>query len=281
MSEPVSKQVPCEGGKGAHGVTFSVITPSFEQGPWLQECLDSVRANSQDGISIEHIVIDGGSRDASLEILQNQDFARWVSEPDRGQTHAINKGFAIASGEIFSYLCSDDILEPGALAAVAEAFGRDPCLDVVYGDGYFLEGDSGWKRLKPVGPFTPRRLRSGNFLIQPSVFWRREVYDRFGPLDLALEFCMDHEYWLRICAETRWHHLPSPLSTCRLHTSAKTSRALPDAWDEAAQMQARYGIRLRPRLDALWMRCLGHHYYRLKRLVFQKMGHHFHREWEP
>jgi len=251
---------------------FSIITPSLNQGAWLGENLRSVR---EAGVDVEHLVIDGGSTDGTREILARQDFARWISEPDAGQTDAINKGLRQSTGEILGYLCADDFLEPGALARVHEAFRADEGVQVVYGDAFFLESDSGWKRLKRAGEFSVPRLRRGNFLLQPAVFWRRSVYDKFGGLDATLQYCMDHEYWLRIAAETRWHYLPSPLATCRLHADAKTSRALAAAWKEAAVMQARYGIRFRPALDALWMRVAGQHFYRFKRTVLARAGKRF------
>ena len=247
----------------------SLVTPSLNQGAWLEDCLRSVR----EAVSpVEHWVIDGGSTDRTRDILAAQDFARWISEPDRGQTDAINKGLAHCGGEILGYLCADDFLEPSALERVVAAFSAHPEADVVYGDGFFLESDSGWKRRKNAGPFSWPRLRARNFLIQPAVFWRRRVMERFGVFDATLRFCMDHEYWLRIGAETHWVYLPEPLATCRLHADAKTSRALAAAWAEAARMQERYGIRGRPRLEALWMAVGGCHYYRLKRAVFAFLG---------
>jgi glycosyltransferase involved in cell wall biosynthesis len=254
-------------------VTFSIVTPSFEQAAWLGECLGSVRAAAgRVPHGVEHIVVDGGSTDGSTGILGDQTFARWVSEPDHGQTDAINKGLGMAGGDIFSYLCADDLLEPAALSLVARAFESAEAPDVVYGDGYFLEGDSGWKRPKRAGKFSVRRLRRGNFLIQPAVFWRREVTARHGMFDAGLGYCMDHEYWLRIAGQTRWAHAGGPLATCRLHGSAKTSRALAEAWEEAARMQARYGFHVRPRLEALWMRICGQYYYRLKRSILREIG---------
>jgi glycosyltransferase involved in cell wall biosynthesis len=250
---------------------FSIVTPSLNQGPWIGENLRSVREASA-GRTVEHWVIDGGSTDRTREELASQDFAHWISEPDKGQTDAINKGLARCTGDILSYLCADDYLEPHTLALVEAAFARSPETDVVYGDGYFLEGDSGWKRRKNAGPYSWPRLRSGNFLIQPSVFWRRSVWERFGPLDASLLYCMDHEYWLRIGEQTRWTYIPEPLSTCRLHADAKTSRALAAAWREAVAMQARYGLHWKPRLDALWMALVGARYYGLKRRLFQWLG---------
>jgi glycosyltransferase involved in cell wall biosynthesis len=252
-------------------MSFSIVTPSLNQGRWIAETLRSVR-EAAEGLEVEHWVMDGGSTDTTPDILAGQNFARWVSEKDDGQSDAINRGLQRCSGEILSYLCADDLLEPDALIRVAEAFKKHPDADVVYGDGYFLESDSGWKRRKNAGPYSWERLRSGNFLLQPAVFWRRRVYEQFGPFDVNLRYCMDHEYWLRIGAETRWIYLAEPLATCRLHADAKTSRALAPAWREAADMQARYGLRWKPRLDALWMTVAGQHYYRFKRAIFAQIG---------
>jgi glycosyltransferase involved in cell wall biosynthesis len=250
---------------------FSIITPSLNQGEFLPECLSSVNAAAvQVGGPVEHLVVDGGSSDCTLSILGAQHEARWVSGPDGGQTDAINRGLANTTGGIVSYLCADDLLEPKALALVRNAFATTPKADVVYGDGYFLE--NGWKRRKRVGEFSATRLRRGNFLLQPSVFLRRSVWQKFGAFDASLHFCMDHEYWLRICADTRWVYVPEPLACCRLHAGAKTWSQLPSAWDEARRMQARYGIRWRPLRDSLWMRTLGCHFYRMKRQVIARMA---------
>ena len=247
--------------------TVSIITPSLNQGDYIQECLESVQAAAEvAGITVEHFVADGGSVDQTLYILGGQSRARWISEKDDGQTDAINKGLRETSGEIVSYLCADDLLEPEALRIVLRAFADDPGADVVYGDAYFLE--SGWKRRKCAGEFSPERLRKGNFLIQPAVFLKRSVFEKFGLFDASLKFCMDHEFWLRISEKNHWRYIPSPLACSRLHADAKTWRQLPVAWDEARKMQARYGIHWRPLRDAIWMKTAGCHYYRAKRLVF-------------
>ena len=250
---------------------FSLITPSLNQGRFLPECLRSVQTSAGQK-EIEHLVIDGGSIDASVDVLTGQTFARWISEPDRGQSAAINKGLVQSKGEILSYLCADDFLEPGALDLVDAAFRENPAADFVYGDAFFLEGDSGWKRLKRAGEFSVTRLRRGNFLLQPAVFWRRRVYEHFGGFDETLNYCMDHEYWLRTSSTMRWKYLPHPLATCRLHPDAKTSRALALAWAESAQMQLRYGICYRPRWEAWWMQMAGGRFYTFKRRLFAGLG---------
>jgi len=259
------------GGPGGGPFDFSIVTPSLNQGAYLADCLASVReAAARSGRRVEHFVADGGSSDRTPDILRNQTFARWISGPDGGQTDAINLGIARTSGDIVSYLCADDLLEPDALARVWGAFAANPDAGVVYGDAYFLEGT--WKRPKTAGEFSVARLRAGNFLFQPAVFLRRAVLDAHGPFDVTLRYCMDHEYWLRVAESARWVSAGVPLACCRLHADAKTWTSLPAAWDEARRMQLRYGIRWRPLRDAIWMRLLGCHYYRLKRLVFARLA---------
>jgi glycosyltransferase involved in cell wall biosynthesis len=272
-------------------MTFSIVTPSLNQGRYLKECLASVRANAQalaavsgpDVSAVEHLVVDGGSTDGTIEVLKDWEAGRskaaasgarffWTSEADQGQTDAINKGLARANGEILAYLCSDDLYEEGALSRVAQAFTAHPEADVVYGDAYFLEGESGWKRLKRAGPFSRERLGRHNFLIQPAVFWRRRVMDRHGVLDTTLRYCMDHEYWWRIMEGTEWRYVPEPLAAARLHADAKTSRALVAAWWEAYAMAGRYG-RGRSYWWRAWaMQAGGQWFYAAKRRFFAALG---------
>lgn len=251
---------------------LSVITPSLNQAAYLPACLGSVRAAAEHAAphEVEHIVVDGGSRDGSLEILRGQDSARWTSEPDHGQSQAINKGLSSATGDILAYLCADDLYEPVAIARVLEAFAGDETIDVVYSDYWFLEGESGRKRRKSTAGFDPARLRDRNPLGQPAVWWRRRVHEKFGDFDESLHYCMDHEYWLRLGTGVRWHHIPEALAVSRLHAGAKTSRHLAAAWRETARMLTRDGWRAKPWWDAFAMTVWGCHYYRLKRLWFSR-----------
>jgi glycosyltransferase involved in cell wall biosynthesis len=251
---------------------LSVITPSLQQARYLGECLASIRAAAAQAAphEVEHIVIDGGSDDGTVDLLRPHADIRWVSEKDTGQSNAINKGLALATGEILAYLCADDLYEPSAVRKIMEAFAEHPEADMVYGDYFFLEGDSARKRRKSAASFRPDRLHRRNPLGQPAVWWRRRVYEKFGGFDESLHFCMDHEYWLRLGTNVRWHYLPEPLAVSRLHADAKTSRQLPAMWRETARMLTRDGWRAKPWWDAFAMAAWGRHYYLLKRRWFAR-----------
>jgi len=251
---------------------LSVITPSLNQARYLRECLASVRTAAAQAVprEVEHIVVDGGSTDRTLEILRGAPDIFWISEPDSGQSQAINKGLARATGDILAYLCADDLYEPSALQRVLDAFASGETTDVVYADYFFLEGDSGRKRRKSAAKFSPDQLHNRNPLGQPAVWWRRRVYEKFGGFDESLHYCMDHEYWLRLGSRVGWHYIAEPLAASRLHADAKTSRQLPAMWRETARMLTRDGWRFKPWWDAFAMAAWGRHYYLLKRRWFAR-----------
>ena len=176
----------------------------------------------------------------------------------------------MATGDILTYLCADDLYEPSAVRRVLETFAADKAADVVYADFFFLEGDSGRRRRKSAARFSPHRLHRRNPLGQPAVWWRRRVYEKFGGFDESLHFCMDHEYWLRLGPHVHWRYLPEPLAVSRLHADAKTSRQLPAMWRETAAMLTRDRWRCKPWWDAFAMAVWGRHYYLLKRRWFAR-----------
>jgi len=255
-------------------VRISVVTPSFQQALYLPETLASVRAAAEAAPEheVEHWVIDAGSTDGTRDILRGQHFAQWISEPDQGQSDAVNKGWARSTGEVLCFLCSDDLWETDTVRLIAEAFLKHAEVDLVYGDYAFLEGDSGWRRPKLAGAFSVERLFVHNFLSQPATFMRRQVYEQFGGLDMTLRYCMDHEYWLRIARDTRWHYIESPLAVMRMHGDAKTTAKLAEAWEETAKMADRYGIGPAFRRKAIWMRFLGQPLFRLRRRIYGMFG---------
>lgn len=251
-----------------------VVTPCKNGAAFLEETLSSVRAAAElaPGVEVEHRVHDACSTDGTVDILRRQTFADWVSEPDGGQAAAVNRGWRESTGDVLCFLCADDLWLPETAAKVAEAFGKNPEADVVYGDYFFLEGTTGWLRPKTAGAYSPERFQRHNFLSQPATFLRRRVFEKYGPLREDLNFCMDHEYWLRIHRDTRWLYLPEPLAVMRLHACAKTSAQLAPAWEEAARVAEQYGAGRRFFWKALWMRLAGQHLYRLRRSIYRGIG---------
>ncbi len=203
---------------------FSIITPTFNQGQFIEETIRSVL--DQHYPRIEHIVMDAGSTDKTISVLKNFPHIDWVSEKDRGQTHAVNKGVVKAKGEIIGWINSDDIFLPGAFVAVAEKFKAEPECSVVFGN-YHAVDESG-KILYSTTGFCGRyeemiRWWDYTFAIhQPTVFVRKEVFGIAGLLDESYHYAMDYEWWLRVAMHYRFHHIPKFLATYRMHRDAKT-----------------------------------------------------------
>ncbi|PKQ30225.1 MAG: hypothetical protein CVT60_01370 [Actinobacteria bacterium HGW-Actinobacteria-10] len=178
----------------------SVLTPSFNQAPWLPDCLRSVACQTYP--HIEHIVMDGGSTDGSVEILRDAgDSVSWLSEPDRGQSDAINKAFSRSRGEIIGWINSDDAyFDCRVIEDVVAGFEAHPDVDVIYGHGAQVDEDGTiiWMIWTP--PFWRRVLKITNFIGQPVAFIRRRALDH-PMLDESFEFTMDYELWLRLEAK--------------------------------------------------------------------------------
>ncbi len=179
---------------------LTVITPSFNQARYLERTLRSVL--DQEYPDLEYIVMDGGSTDGSVEILRRYDdrLSYWVSEPDGGQSWAINRAIERATGDVIAYINSDDYYLPGAFAA-ALPFFDDPAVRWVAGATEYREADGTletlWIPKPPVGS-RPRWLRSSWYVPQASSFWRRDVFDEFGLLREDLSFVFDTEFGLRL-----------------------------------------------------------------------------------
>lgn len=177
---------------------ISIITPSYNQGKFIEQTIQSVL--SQNYPNLEYIIIDGGSTDNTLEIIKKYEdkIAYWVSEPDNGQADAINKGLERATGEIVNWLNSDDILLPNALNTIVEEFTNNPYASFIYGDTNQINENGEIIYTVKVVNFKKNVLLYGRILgVQPSIFFRKNVWKKLGFLDEKYKFCMDIEYWIR------------------------------------------------------------------------------------
>jgi glycosyltransferase involved in cell wall biosynthesis len=223
-------------------VKVSVVTPSFNQGRFIERTLASVA--KQEGAVIEHLVFDGGSSDDTVAILKRfEPRIRWVSRSDRGQSHAVNQGFCAAGGEILGWLNSDDIYYPGAVARVLAFFDANPQVDVVYGQADHIDVNDRAFQPYPTEPWDFSRLMNACFICQPAVFLRRRVIEQHGLLDESLQFCMDYEYWLRLGKlGVRIEYLEQKLAGSRLYPENKTFRSRKNVHKEINDMlKSRFG----------------------------------------
>ncbi len=208
---------------------ISLVTCSYQQGRFIEATLRSVI--EQRYAALEYLVIDGGSTDGSVDTIRRHEaqLAAWVSEPDGGQADALARGFARSTGEIMGWLCSDDLLLPGALETVGRYFATHPEVDVVFGDALWIDAQGQAIRPKKEMPWNRTVfLFDHNYLPQPSVFWRRRLYDRVGGVQRDWHLAMDSDLWLRFARHSRPRHVSAYLSCMRFYPEQKT-RALQPA----------------------------------------------------
>jgi glycosyltransferase involved in cell wall biosynthesis len=220
----------------------SIITPSFNQARYLEATIQSVLG--QDYPRIEYIIVDGGSTDGSVDIIKKyeSELGWWVSEKDKGQTDAINKGFARAKGDILAWLNSDDTYEPKAVGAAVKYLLVHPQVGMVYADANFIN-ETG----RVIGKFNSaqtdyRLLRQGYVHIpQQTMFFRATLWKEIGPLDPSFYFAMDYDLWTRIAKRAPLVYIPQTWANFRLHTSGKTIAADDRCWPEMIRVHYRDG----------------------------------------
>lgn len=223
----------------------SIVTPSFNQGRFIRETIESVLG--QDYPSIEYLVMDGGSTDETVKILQEYgDRLTWVSERDGGQAAAINKGWRRARGSVLAYLNSDDTYAPGAVGRAVAALDQHAAAGAVYGDGCHVDEAGNILQRYPTEPFDMARLEETCFICQPTVFLRRETVERVGYLDESLRYCMDYDLWIRIGRVAQLVYIPYHLANTRLHADAKTVGQRAQFHTEILRMVQRHFGRVPP-----------------------------------
>lgn len=207
----------------------SIVTPSYNQGQFIARTLQSVRVQRETldpSIELEHVVFDGASNDTTLEILKNSANLTWFSEPDNGQTHAVNKGILHTTGEIIGWLNSDDIYYPDAIAQIVKFFADNPDVDIVYGMAKHIDHLDNIINSYPTRAFKFTTLIENCFICQPAVFFRRRILGKSGLLDQSLNYCMDYEFWIRLARMGfKFAYLEKTIAGSRLYPENKTLSA--------------------------------------------------------
>jgi len=229
-----------------HGL-FSVVTPSYNEVHFLADTLRSVRR--QDHPHVEHWVIDGGSSDGTVELLEEFDKKasgdegydlKWISEPDKGQSHAINKGFERADGDYIGWLNSDDMyFETQTLRFVEKSF-REQDAKIIYGDNALVDSENKLLRIDHKYDYSRARLLRSCYICQPALFFHNEVLSEHR-LDESLEYVMDYEFWLRLSEAYDFHHVDRILAADRNHAERKMLTNRKSLIPEREKIQRRHG----------------------------------------
>jgi glycosyltransferase involved in cell wall biosynthesis len=216
----------------------SIITPSFNQARFLPQTLRSVR--EQDYPNVEHIVVDGGSTDGSVDILRAAPNIRWTSERDNGQVDALNKGFALATGEVLAWLNSDDTMNRDTVSIAVRALEQTGA-DLVYGDLDIIDEEGKLMRKFYGIPHHFRILLYGiDYIGQQTVFFRRELLQHAGPLREEFDNAFDYELWLRMAQHGSLAYVPGLEGQIRKHAGAKSIARAELTWSETDKLRDEY-----------------------------------------
>jgi glycosyltransferase involved in cell wall biosynthesis len=218
---------------------ISIVTPTFQQAATIRETIESVL--NQDHTDLEYWVLDAGSKDGTVEILRSYEHDprfHWISEPDKGQSDAINKGLARCTGEIFNWINSDDYLAPGALRRVAEAFEKNPHIDIVSGVTAEFRDDPPriFNHIHLQVRATAEQTITVGVFCQPSTFWRTKTIVELGGADVSLHYVMDWNLWVRYLVRNgkdKVLRIDDLLAHYRHHAAAKTTSCSAQFYDEA------------------------------------------------
>jgi len=200
----------------------SIVTPSYNQAQFIEETIRSVLLQGYP--NLEYIIIDGGSTDGSMGIIRKYEpwLAYWVSEPDEGQSDAINKGFTHSRGSVLTWLNSDDRFQPRAIKEATRFFQENPDVEIAYGNYTEIDENSRLLRTFQSPEFNLHRQMVRQLIPQPAAFFRRAVWEQIGPLDTSLHYVMDRDLWNRAALCFSIEHFPALIADMRMHSHSKT-----------------------------------------------------------
>ncbi len=225
---------------------ISVVTPSYNQGDYIEDTIKSVLG--QNYPNLEYIVMDGGSTDQTFDVLRKyEDRLTWISEPDNGQSDALNKGLRMVTGDVVAFINTDDVYEPGALLTVGQFFAQNAQADWVTGKCRNV-GTDGQEIRKAITHYKNFWLRLGvqrllfvlNYVSQPATFWRKEALEKVGLFDESLHYAMDYDYWLRMLGTYRLHFIDQYLARFRIHPTSKAGSSAHAQFDAGLDIARNY-----------------------------------------
>lgn len=237
-----SAPLPPRMADGSEWPLISIVTPSFNQARFIEETIRSILLQGYP--ALEYIVIDGGSTDGSVDIIRRYEpwISHWVSERDKGQSDAINKGFRRSTGEIIAWLNSDDTYHANAFGAVAEAFARDTASGLIYGGCDIINEDGSLYTRYPSRSFDLKILiNAWNFIPQPATFMRADAYRAVGEVDVDLHYSMDRDLWIRLGRSFGAAMIEAPLANIRYYDDCKTAAISRAGRRERLAICRRYG----------------------------------------
>lgn len=222
---------------------FSILTPSYGYGRFMSDCVKSVLM--QEGVDVEHIVMDGNSHDETVQVLTSlsgDSRLRWVSEPDNGQSDALNKAFRMSTGDWIGWLNADEFYLPGTLARVAEGIGKHPTADLIYGDFIEVDADGRLERLVAEHDFSEKALQSLCYIASCTTFIKREAIPA-RLWDVHCRSMMDWDLFLEMHrAGRKFKHVRRPLAAFRVHADQVTSSSMAQSPEEFSLIRGRHGI---------------------------------------
>jgi glycosyltransferase involved in cell wall biosynthesis len=244
---------------------ITIVTPSFNQAQFLEKTIRSVL--DQDYPYVEYIVIDGGSTDGSVDIIKKyeKNIAYWVSEPDTGQSNAINKGFAKATGVIFAWINSDDLISPSAVTLAVHHLLSNPAIGAVYGDRLHIDAKDNVVGIRRLPSHDSAMFRRNFTLPQETVFFRREIFEHVGGLDERLHFAMDFDLWCKMNRVTHMRHIPAFMGYFREHDTAKSVVVNRSKESESLKYQREHEEVYRSHFGASLPSPAKMHWYRFRR----------------